>query len=242
MTDPLSVEFADPASGVRGWIGRGVPGTSNGEAVVLLFEGEKPLIAGTAEAEASIVDGGATAKASSDTAAVSVEVSPGVEVGPLWAGRAKVEIEIEGKKRSLSCAGAFGAPAASDDAGLVRALVALRDDGSALALRAARPGDGAEHGAERVEAWLAGGDSLQPRAVEEALLSTEYQHDGEQARAGLELWLGAEDQMPLRGAGTRSCGASVELDGWLLRAAFFDWTIEGIGGSGSYLIWRRGDG
>jgi hypothetical protein len=238
----MSVEFADRASGVRGWIGRGVPGAGEGETVALLFEGEKTLIAGTADAEVSIVDDGAVAKASSDAAAVSVEVSPGVEVGPLRAGQATVEIEINGRKRSLSCPGAFGAPAASGDAGVVRSLLALRDDGSALALRAARPGNGSEHGAERVEAWLAGGDSLEPRTVEEALLSTEYLPDGNQARAGLELWLGAEDQMPLRGAGTRSCGADVELDGWLLRAAFFDWTIEGIGGAGSYLIWSRGDG
>jgi hypothetical protein len=210
--------------------------------VALLFEGEKALIAGTAEAEASVNDDGASAKASSDAASVGVEVSPGVEVGPLRAGQAKVEIEIGGKKRSLSCPGAFGAAATSDDAGLVRSLLALRDDGSALALRAARPANAGEHGVERVEAWLAGGDSLEPQAVDEALLSTEYMAGGDQARAGLELWLGAEDQMPLRGAGTRSCGADVELDGWLLRAAFFDWTIEGIDGAGSYLIWSRNGG
>ena len=42
-------------------------------------------------------------------------------------------------------------------------------------------------------------------------LSTTYDGDGHQRRAGLELWVGEEDDYPRRGAGQVLCGSSVEL-------------------------------
>jgi hypothetical protein len=241
LSEPLSVEFADRASGLRGWIGRGLPGLDQAQAVALLFEGERKLIAGPSEdAAIKVEDGRATAEASADGAKVTIEIGAGAKAGPLSAGPAKVELGADGERRSLSCPGAFGALVPAGDAGLVRTLVALRDDGASLALRALRPGDAAEHGAERVEAWLAEPEAIEAQRVDEPLLSTEYLEDGAQTRAGLELWIGAEDQAPLRGAGVRAAGARLDLDGWRLDAAFFDWTLEGIAGSGSYMIWRRG--
>ena len=42
-------------------------------------------------------------------------------------------------------------------------------------------------------------------------ISTTYDGDGHQRRAGLELWVGEDDDYPRRGAGQVLCGSSVEL-------------------------------
>ena len=242
MSEPLSVEFADPASGIRAWVGRGLPGLGEGEAAALLCDADGPLIAAVgAKAEAEVTEAGARAACSSDRASVSFEVTPELEAGPLTAGRAEVEFGAGAEKRRLSCAGGYGALAADGEASVVRTLVALRSDGSPLALRARRL-QGAEHGAEEVEAWIAEAEELEPRRIDEPLLSTQYEPGGAPSRAGLELWVGAEDPVPIRGAGTRRCGAELALEGWRLEAAFFDWIVEGIEGAGSYMLWRRGDG
>jgi hypothetical protein len=240
LSEPLSLEFADRASGIRGWIGRGLAGLGADDVLVLLFDGEEQLIAGPVPgATVSARNGDSAAEAAAGDTKLRVEVGGADRIGPLSHGTAKVEIEAGGK-RSLTCQGAFGSLAGGEDAGLVRTLVALRDDGGSLALRASRGASAGAHGDEQVEAWLAEPDAA-AQTVSEPLLSTEYTEDGAQARAGLELWVGQDDQAPVRGAGTRSGGARLELDGWRLDAAFLDWSIGGVEGAGSYLIWKAGD-
>ena len=70
-------------------------------------------------------------------------------------------------------------------------------------------------------------------------LSTTYDGDGHQRRAGLELWVGEDDDYPRRGAGQVLCGSSVELGPLRLDLAFFGWTLDGRRGVGRYDVLRR---
>ena len=70
-------------------------------------------------------------------------------------------------------------------------------------------------------------------------VSTTYDGDGHQRRAGLELWVGEEDDYPRRGAGQVLCGSSVELGQLRLDCAFFVWQLDGREGVGRYDMVRR---
>jgi hypothetical protein len=188
----------------------------------------------------TVEEGSGRAELRSDGLSATVEVGATESGGPVRAGQAAVEIERAGKPRSLRCSGAFGSTEL--DGALVRTLLALREDGSSLALRASRPQGARDHAAERAEAWLLEADGAEPLAIEEPLLSTEYDSAGVHSRAGLELWMGGGDEHPMRGAGIRVAGAELAIDGWRVDAALFDWRVEGVEGAGSYLIWRRSDG
>lgn len=235
----ISLEFADPASGLRGWIGSGHPGLADGESAVALFKGADVLAAGRTTGIALARDGtSASAQGELDGTAVKIALGPTADTDPLRGGRATVEIDSGGELRSFESAGALITfDDASQGEGVCRSLVAMQDDGSSLGIVSAANGAG-NHGDERTEAWLLDPEGTELVAVEEPLLSTQYDGDGDQMRAGLELWVSHSDQVPLRGAGTRVCGTTVELDGWKLQAAFLAWTVEGIGGAGSYMIWR----
>ena len=76
-------------------------------------------------------------------------------------------------------------------------------------------------------------------AMADPRLSTTYDGDGRQRRAGLELWVGEDDDYPRRGAGQVLCGSSVELGSLRLDLAFFGWTLDGRRGVGRYDVLRR---
>ena len=69
-------------------------------------------------------------------------------------------------------------------------------------------------------------------------LSTTYDGDGRQRRAGLELWVD-EDGCPRRAAGEVVCGTSLDLGRLRLDCAFFRWRMEGREGVGRYDVLRR---
>jgi hypothetical protein len=75
--------------------------------------------------------------------------------------------------------------------------------------------------------------------VAEPRLSTTYDSGGRQRRAGLELWMSEDDELPRRMAGEVACGTSLELGRLRLECAFFRWTMEGRAGAGRYDILRR---
>lgn len=116
-----------------------------------------------------------------------------------------------------------------------RSIGIVFSDGGLLALSAVRPPGAAGHGDEEVAAVLCSADSA-PVEVSEALLSTEYGPDGVQRRATLELWVGDEDEQPLRGAGTLINATSVDHTGLRGRIAFFRWSVEGREGLGHYEV------
>lgn len=121
-----------------------------------------------------------------------------------------------------------------------RSIGIVFSDGGLLALSAVRPPGAEGHGEEEVAAVLCSADDA-PVEVSEVLLSTEYGADGVQRRATLELWVGDEDEQPLRGAGTLINSTSVDHTGLRGRIAFFRWSVEGREGLGHYEV-VEGDG
>ena len=75
--------------------------------------------------------------------------------------------------------------------------------------------------------------------VDEARLSTTWDAAGRQRRAGLELWIGEEDEFPRRAAGEAVCGTTLELGRLRMDLAFLRWEMEGRGGAGRYEVLRR---
>ena len=94
-----------------------------------------------------------------------------------------------------------------------------------------------DHGGDDV--WAALIEDGAPVAVLDPRLSTTYDGDGHQRRAGLELWLTEEDGYPVRAAGEVICGSSLDLDDGRLDLAFFRWRSGGVEGVGRYDILRR---
>jgi hypothetical protein len=117
-----------------------------------------------------------------------------------------------------------------------RTVSAWPEEGFALALSAVRP-EGVDHGHEPV--WAALLDRAGTLQVEEPRLSTTYDGEGRQRRAGLELWLDEEEGHPHRGSGEVLCGSTLDLGQLRLDCAFFRWRIDGRPGVGRYDVLRR---
>jgi hypothetical protein len=118
---------------------------------------------------------------------------------------------------------------------------------------AARPRTAEGHGDEAVSAVMQAPDGT-PEPVLSALLSTQYDANGRQQRATLELEVEhpgeeeedadvGEDQVRVRvvrGAGTLLRGTTIELPGRRAEVGFFRWSIDGEAGVGRYdRMWRR---
>jgi hypothetical protein len=120
---------------------------------------------------------------------------------------------------------------------LTRSLGAWLEEGPSVAVSAVRPAGAKNHAEEAV--WGALLDAEGAVAVADPRVSTTYDADGHQRRAGLELWVGDEDDYPRRGAGQVLCGSSVELGQLRLDCAFFAWQLDGREGVGRYDVLRR---
>ena len=83
------------------------------------------------------------------------------------------------------------------------------------------------------------GVPLAPLAVAEPLLSTTYDRDHRQLRAGFELWPDVEHGYARRGAGEVLCGTSLDLGRLRMDCSFFRWRMEGREGVGRYDVLRR---
>jgi hypothetical protein len=119
-----------------------------------------------------------------------------------------------------------------------RTIAAWPDGGLGVSLMAVRPADCRDgHAGEPIWAALLSPDGA--IAVAEPRLSTTYDADGHQRRAGLELWLHEEDGYPHRASGEVLCGSTLELGQLVLDCAFFRWRLEGRSGVGRYDILRR---
>lgn len=129
----------------------------------------------------------------------------------------------------------------SERAPIVRRSIGIVfDDGALLALTSTLPERGSDHGDEEMSAVFCDPEGT-PLTFEEPLLSTEYDGDGVQRRATLELWPSIEDLRPLRGAGTLISSVRVRRHEHDAQIAFFRWSVEGREGLGIYEI-ARGDG
>lgn len=116
-----------------------------------------------------------------------------------------------------------------------RTIAAWPAAGYGFALTSVRP-QGAAHAEERV--WAALLDEEGTVRVGDPRLSTTYDGDGRQRRAGVELWV-HDDEPPLRGSGEVLCGSTLDLGALRLDCAFFRWRIDGESGVGRYDVLRR---
>lgn len=128
-----------------------------------------------------------------------------------------------------------------DALGSVRSVSAWLEGGDAVLVRSAHPAGAAGHEGDAVTGALVEVDG--PVAlvvpVDEARLSTTWDAHGRQRRAGLELWIGEEDEFPRRAAGEAVCGTTLELGRLRMDLAFLRWEMEGRGGAGRYEVLRR---
>ncbi|CAA9505394.1 MAG: hypothetical protein AVDCRST_MAG67-2379 [uncultured Solirubrobacteraceae bacterium] len=123
---------------------------------------------------------------------------------------------------------------------LARTLSAWIAPDRAVHLTAVRPAKAKHHDEELVAAFLI--DDGAPQAVFDARLSTGYDAELHQRRAGLELWMQEEGGLARRAAGEAFCGTRLDLGELRLDSAFFRWRMEGREGVGRYDLLRRIDG
>jgi hypothetical protein len=154
--------------------------------------------------------------------------------------RVRGTVTVGGRERPLTCLGQRGHTWGSPDwsrIALARSVWAWPEEGPAVALTAVRPQGATDHGDEAV--WSALLSPEEVATVRDPRLSTTYDGDGHQRRAGLELWVAEEDDYPHRGAGEIVCGSTLVLGPLSLDCAFFRWHVEGHEGVGRYDILRR---
>jgi hypothetical protein len=144
-------------------------------------------------------------------------------------------VRVTGQRRVIECQGYLTRWAADPlhGAGLLRYLAMPAADGRVLVVLArAKEGEGfAEEHSSALLLSAEGDTSPYPHAF----LSTQYDSEGRQTRAGLELWSSDEEAPPIRAAGTL-LGEVAVGDG--VSAAILRTSAEGAVGLGGYLIWR----
>jgi hypothetical protein len=118
-----------------------------------------------------------------------------------------------------------------------RTLAAWLEDGTAIVLSAVRPAGTADHEGEA--SWAAVLGATGSLRVDEPRLTTTYDEDCRQRRAGLELWVGVEDAYPRRATGEVLCGSTLDLGRLRLDCAFLRWHMDGRSGIGRYDLLRR---
>lgn len=124
---------------------------------------------------------------------------------------------------------------------LARSVSAWLSETRAVALHAVRP-EGVELDGEIITAFLLDGTGVEgePAPVADPRLSTTYDGEGRQRRAGIELWVTDDDDaLPRRAAGEVLCGTTIDLGRLRLDCAFFSWGMEGLPGVGAYDVLRR---
>jgi len=146
---------------------------------------------------------------------------------------------VAGNRVAIDCLGqrghSWGAPDWEQMA-LARTLGAWIGDDLGVSLLAIRPAGSDRHDQESIAAYVY--DGGEPIPVQEPRLSTGYDAEQRQRRAGLELWID-EESPARRAAGEVVCGTSLDLGRLRLDCAFLRWHMEGREGIGRYDILRR---
>ena len=263
FTDSQTFSFADRPAGLFGLARIGVA-DGQGSALGVLFAGREPV---SVVAEGGLeVPAGATWDSLSLPALSTAILEPNQRGSVRLEGDAGFELEFEAvsppaelyelggmegheklcrvrgtaARRPIDCLGqrtrSWGT-ADWDRIALTRSVGAWLAEGPSVVYAAARPA-GAESHAEEAR-WAALLDASGVVEIDDPRVSTTYDGDGHQRRAGLELWVGGEDDYPRRGAGHVLCGSTVELGQLVLDCAFFAWTLDGREGVGRYDVLRR---
>lgn len=123
---------------------------------------------------------------------------------------------------------------------LTRAVSAWLSDERGLTLTAVRPAKAKGHLDEAVSGFVfEAGAAIE---VADPRLSTTYDGQRRQRRAGLELWMTEEGDYARRAAGEVLCETTLDLGEQCLDSAFFAWRMEGREGVGRYDVLRRANG
>lgn len=220
MTERLTIGFGELDAAVHGMV-------RDGWAVLLSADG-------------AIGEGPAAVTGSDDGWRVSAEGLFDVELVPLgepaefadgtrtWHCRATGTAGTS----ELACHGQCTLEPAPPGVESVRTVGIWFDAGLGLVCRAARP-EGAEPDADAVEGHVFRGEPVVAVAIAESLLSTTYDADARQIRAGLELRETIDESQPPRRLAGEAVGRAV-VDG--TQVAFFVWRHEGLVGAGRYDI------
>lgn len=120
---------------------------------------------------------------------------------------------------------------------LARTLSAWIEPDNAVHLTAVRPAKAKHHDEETIAGFLI--DGGQPHPIFDPRLTTGYDAEMHQRRAGLELWMQEEGGVARRAAGEAFCGTRLDLGELRLDSAFFRWHMEGREGVGRYDLLRR---
>ena len=149
-----------------------------------------------------------------------------------------------GHSRQLRCLGQRGHVWGAPDLGSIevaRTLSAWLGADRALTLTAVQPARAKlRHLDEAIAGWVVEGG--EPIAIAEPRLSTTYDGEFRQQRAGLELWMDEEGTVGRRAWGEVLCGTTIDLGAMRLDSAFFHWRMEGREGVGLYDVLRRTNG
>ncbi len=149
-------------------------------------------------------------------------------------------IRVGGRSRDVRCLGQRGHIWGAPDwkrIELARTLSAWLGADRAVLIGAARPAKSRGHGDEARAGWVV--DAGEPVAIAEARISTTYDGELRQQRAGLELWMDEESDFARRAAGQVLCGTTLDLGDLRLDTSFFRWRMEGREGVGRYDVMRR---
>lgn len=155
---------------------------------------------------------------------------------------------VRGGTRSIDCLGqrghSWGAPD-WDKITVARSVSAWAGPDLGVSVTAVRPLKAKSHADEALAVTIfaapgAEDDGALGRVIvpEDSRLSTVYDSEGRQRRAGLELYED-EDGYPHRAAGDVLCGTSLDLGRLRLDCSFFRWQLDGREGIGRYDIVRR---
>jgi hypothetical protein len=196
---------------------------------------ERPLEAWTL----SFASDGATFDVQVEAVSAPGEVAEGGMEGYEQLCRFRGDVTIEGRRLAVDCLGqrghSWGAPD-WETMVLARTLGVWVGDDLGVSLLAIRPNGAERHDQESLAAYVYEGG--EPVRVLDPRLSTGYDGEQRQQRAGLELWVD-EESHARRAAGEVVCGTSLDLGRLRLDCAFLRWHMEGREGVGRYDILRR---
>jgi hypothetical protein len=266
FSDAVTFSFGDPDADVYAVARLGLSGETSGSGLGLVFSGGEPVavqadgvvdvtdrawsaidaagLATTIERplEAwtlSFASDGATFDLQAQALSAPGEMADGGMEGYEQLCRFTGDATVGGRRVTIDCLGqrghSWGAPEWEQMA-LARTLGVWVGDDLGVSLLAIRPAGSDRHDQESIAAYVY--DGGEPVRVEDPRLSTGYDGEQRQRRAGLELWLD-EESPPRRAAGEVVCGTSLDLGRLRLDCAFLRWHMDGREGVGRYDILRR---
>jgi hypothetical protein len=266
FSDAVTFSFGDPAADVYGVARLGLSGEASASGLGLVFRGGEPVAVQAdggvevSEAAWAAIDAAGLATTverpleawtlsfASDGATFDLQVEAVSAPGEMADGgmdgyeqlcRFTGDATIGGDRVAIDCLGqrghSWGAPDWEQMA-LARTLGVWIGEDLGVSLLAIRPAGSDRHDEESIAAYLY--EAGEPLRVEDPRLSTGYDGEQRQRRAGLELWLD-EDSHARRAAGEVVCGTSLDLGRLRLDCAFLRWHMDGREGVGRYDILRR---